>query len=428
MKWSPFAVVAVWFVGVVAGVWGQSVPDWTPVAKWSSSSVICLDAQARAELATQANKGDPDAQDKLGTQYFSGCPGSDDPAKGITLIKQAAHGGNAHAQLMLGDAYQSGRRVTRDKKAAVYWFEKSAQQRNARAQNNLGVLYQEGNDEVAKDEKRAVKLFLAAAEDDVPEAAYNLATMFDQGRGVDQDFSSARKWYQRAAERKDADSEYRLAMLLAEGLGGEKDQAAATRWFRRAAEDGSLDAQYKLGQLTRSNMNAVGSGYFQFEAARAMAEGRGMEKNLPMAIKLLEKSAEAGYPPAFLALGRIYARGDGVAKDETKAQGYYEQAIAHDSEFAMAYNSLAWMLVTSQDPKIRNPKKASEYASRAIELSGGKEAYQLDSLAHAYFELGEIEKAVETEGKAVALEPKNDVYDKTLADFKNAKVSPAGPK
>ena len=87
-----------------------------------------------------------------------------------------------------------------------------------------------------------------------------------------------------------------------------------------------------------------------------------MAQDQTKALKFLEKSAEASYPPAFLALGRMYSRGDSVNKDEAKALGYFEQAIARDPKYDMAYNALAWVLVTATDPKVRNTGKALEYA------------------------------------------------------------------
>lgn len=388
--------------------------------KWSSSTVLCLGEEERDGLAQRAAKGDIEAMDVLGTQYLSLCSGKNDPAKGIDLVTQAALKGNAHSQLVLGEAHQHGKTVKYDLKAATVWFEKSAAQNNARAQNNLGVAYLNGEG-VDKDPVAAAKWFQSAAEQDLEEAAFNLGTLYDSGLGVTQDYRMARKLYQQAAERKSPDAEYRLGLLLEQGLGGDKDPALALRWLRRAAQDGSEDAQVKLGLKASSQATSTASGYFQYQIAQAMFEGKGMAKNQVQAVLLLEQSADAGYPPAFLALGRIYARGDGAAKDEAKAVGYLEQAIAHDAKYDMAYNTLAWTLVTAEDPGVRNPQKALGYASKAVELSGGTKAYQIDTLAHVYFALGNFDRALELESNALAIEPDSDVYKKSLSEFKLAK-------
>jgi TPR repeat protein len=419
MKLSTLVVAAVLLTGAYSQ--GQSDSAWLPFTKWSSSYVKCVGEKGRVDLATRAEKGDAEAQDILGTQHLSTCEGKNDPAKGIELLTQAALHGNAHAQLRLGQAYQNGTSVPKNEPAAVAWFEKAAAQGNPQAKNNLGMFYLDGKP-VAKDQARAARLFQAAAEQGLVEAAYNLATMYDQGWGMAQDYRAARKWYQQAAEHKDADAEYRLAMLLEQGLGGDKDRAAALRWMQAAADNGSEEAQLKLGLTPPSEAKTLSSGYFQYQIAEALFEGKGMEKDQARALKFLEKSAEAGYPPAFLALGRMYSRGDGVATNEAKALGYFEQAIAHDAKYDMAYNALAWTLVTAADPKVRNPGKALEYAMKAIELSGGTHAYQFDTLAHAYFGLGDLDHACEMETKALALEPGNGFYQQALTDFQTSKA------
>jgi TPR repeat protein len=404
----------------------QSGSAWYPIAKWSSSSIVCQNADDRAKLAERAEKGDAVAQDALGTQYLSNCQGQD-LVKGADLLTRSAAQGNAHAELELGKAYKVGVGLKLNVPAAVAWLEKSAAQGIPQAQNDLGVFYMSG-DAVPKDYARAFKLFQAAAEQDLSEAAYNLATMYDQGHGTTQDYQSARKYYQQAAEREASDSEYRLALLWEQGLGGEKDQAMASRWLNRAAKDGSEEAQVKLGLKSPAQAHTVNSGYFQFEIAKAMFEGKGMAKDQTGARKMVEKSAEIGYPPAFLALGRMYARGDSVPKDEAKGIGYMEQAIARDPKYDEAYNALAWILLTSEDLKLRNPQKARDYALKAVEIGGGNKDYQLDTLAHAYFDLGDIDRAVELEAQALSLKPDSDLYKKSLSEYKRAQESPATAK
>jgi len=358
--------------------------------------------------------------DSLATQYLSACTGKNDPARGMELLTQAALKGNAHAQLTLGEAYQNGKGVKRNLIAAVTWFEKSAAQGNANAQNDLGVAHLNGEG-ADKDAVAAAKWFQLSAEQDFDDAAFNLATLYDRGLGVPQHYRAARKWYQQAAERKLPDAEYRLSLFLEQGLGGEKDADLALRWLRRAAKDGSEDAQIKLGLRSPAQSTSTSSGYFQFQIAQAMFEGKGVVKDQAKAAEFMKKSAEAGYPPAFLALGRMYARGDSVAKDEAKAIGYFEEAIARDAKYDAAYNTLTWTLVTAEDPGVRNPQKALGYASKAVELSGGTKAYQIDTLAHVYFALGNFDRAVELEGNALAMQPDSDFYKKSLSEFELAK-------
>ncbi len=61
------------------------------------------------------------------------------------------------------------------------------------------------------------------------------------------------------------------------------------------------------------------------------------------------------------------------------------------------------MLATCPDEKYRDGKKAVENAQKACELDGGKRWESLDSLAAAYAESGDFEKAKEWEAKAIEL-------------------------
>jgi len=396
---------------------GQSQPAWTPLYKVSNELILCLPEGERAELAARARSGDIEAQDKLGTQHVSECAEKNDPAWGVELLTKAALEGNAHAQFRLARIYQEGGPVRQDMQAAIAWFEKSAALGNARAQNDLGVVLLDGN-AVARDVTGAARLFQAAAKQGLRPAGYNLAVALDLGQGIPQDYSAARQWYQWAGEHGDADAEWRLALLFEQGLGGNKDEAQARNWLLNAAEDGSNGAQVKLGVRSPADADVVSSGYFHYQIAQKLFEGRTLPRDPDRALKFVEKSAEAGYPPAFLALGRMYARGDGVARDEAKAVGYLQTAIATAPNSPLAYNALAWTLVTAEDPKVQDPRKALPYAVKAVELTGRKDAYALDTLAHVYLALGNVDRALEMESDASALQPENDIYHKTVAELR----------
>jgi tetratricopeptide (TPR) repeat protein len=113
----------------------------------------------------------------------------------------------------------------------------------------------------------------------------------------------------------------------------------------------------------------------------------------------------------------MYANGRGTAKDEKQAEEYYLKAITADRNYALPYNELAWLYVTTADPKLHNAKKALDLAKMAVELSQKKNADFLDTLAHAFFELGDFTQAVETERQAAELAPKDEFIRKTLADY-----------
>jgi nucleotide-binding universal stress UspA family protein len=69
---------------------------------------------------------------------------------------------------------------------------------------------------------------------------------------------------------------------------------------------------------------------------------------------------------------------------------------------AGSYNSYAWLLATCPDGRVRDGKKAIEYARRACELQGWKDPNGLETLAAAYAEDGQFGEAIRWQRKALA--------------------------
>jgi tetratricopeptide (TPR) repeat protein len=76
-------------------------------------------------------------------------------------------------------------------------------------------------------------------------------------------------------------------------------------------------------------------------------------------------------------------------------------ALAPTDEFA--HHSLAWLLATCPIEQLRDGPKAVKLALRAGELAGGKTSNWLDTLAAAYAEAGQFDKAVVYQTQALAM-------------------------
>ncbi len=85
--------------------------------------------------------------------------------------------------------------------------------------------------------------------------------------------------------------------------------------------------------------------------------------------------------------------------DFEKAIRNYNKAKKKDPDYAYAYNNLAWIMATCSDKKYRDGTKAIEFSEKAVRLK--KDIGFLDTLAAAYAETGQFEKAKKTQTDAI---------------------------
>ncbi len=90
----------------------------------------------------------------------------------------------------------------------------------------------------------------------------------------------------------------------------------------------------------------------------------------------------------------------------------FEAILEQEPEDEVVLNNLSWLLSTSPLDTIRNGKRALELATKASELSEYKKAYILSTLAAAYAELGEFDKAIEWSQKSVDTAEQDDEEDR----------------
>lgn len=147
-------------------------------------------------------------------------------------------------------------------------------------------------------------------------AQNQLGQMYANGRGVPQDYASARKWYAKAAAKGHGWAQNQLGQLSADGLGVPQDYKQAHYWWEQAATQGVAQAQYNLAQL--------------------YANGRGVPQSYATARGWYEKAAAQGHTWAQAQLGQLYANGQGVPKDYAAARKWYEKAAAQGNAWAQA--------------------------------------------------------------------------------------------
>ena len=203
-------------------------------------------------------------------------------------LQKEADEGRVGAAYAMGVICRYGKGVPKNDAAAFKYFRISSSALYAPALNQLGEMTREANPEEAK------RLFLSAAEKNLPAAQYNLADVYSQAGNQ----SASMKWLKKAAENQYPPAQYRLAVIFETGNGVISNPEAAAELYLKAAEGGYAPAQYKMALLSGKN-----------EEAR---------------ISWMKKAAERSYVPAMNGQAEVKLKG--VEDGSVKAMILYELA------------------------------------------------------------------------------------------------------
>lgn len=227
-------------------------PDSKPETP-ATVSVSKLEAKApKTEIALlreKAEKGDVQAQYKLGQAYDFGRGVEQNYSEAAHWYQQSANQGHRDAQFSLGYFYEYGQGVHIDLEEAVNWYRKSADQRNTTALIFLGKCYEYGKG-VDTNAGEAFLCYKKAADLGNANAQNLVGYCFDVGLGVPQDLEKALFYYMESAKNGEAYSQCNLAYWYEVGKSGVmQDWNEAVRWYRKAAEQGHSFAQKKMAEL-----------------------------------------------------------------------------------------------------------------------------------------------------------------------------------
>ncbi|MFM1960669.1 MAG: hypothetical protein RL588_2186 [Pseudomonadota bacterium] len=163
------------------------------------------------------------------------------------------------------------------------------------------------------DYARAVPALRGLAEAGDVEAQLAMGWVSLKGLGVPRDAAASFAWYGRAAKAGDARGQF--AYADAANL-GRMSESEGMRWTRRSAEQGYAPAQALLGRL--------------------YARGDKVPRNDEAAIAWLRKAADQGLPEAQLDLGQMHAAGRVVPVSAAEARDWYLRAAQQGHAVAQA--------------------------------------------------------------------------------------------
>ena len=262
--------------------------------------------------------------------------------------------------------------------------------------------------------------------------------------GVDLSQRGQFDWAERElfASLEKADLTSRITMVclevLSEMLGdGEKYQQAADAWkplvdrienepmfAKQISNDfpGTYDGKIIENVVARYH-------YFQGQSENAKGNSAAAREELKKAFALYEENVDF-----LIAMSRV--EGDESWKTFTQqniskvlnryreqiqaaelaaVQGGPRDSASVQGELAKFLNESAWLNASTNG----NTAEAVAFATKACKLSPGIAAY-VDTLGRAYFSNGQIQKAIETQQEAIALDPYSRTMKKQLAEFHEA--------
>jgi hypothetical protein len=164
-----------------------------------------------------------------------------DYATAAKELRPLAERGNAEAQYRIGLMYEFGKGFSVDKTRAISWIGKAAAQGHMLAEQELGVIYATG-DGAPQDNAQAVTWFRKAAMQGDATAQYNLGLMYAKGTGVKVDNAQAIAWFRKAAAQGELNAQFKMGVAYENGQGVPQDDALAYANYAIAARSGN--AQY----------------------------------------------------------------------------------------------------------------------------------------------------------------------------------------
>lgn len=299
-------------------------------------------------------------------------------AQAILWFEQAARGGRPAAQWMLGRHYFDAKGDARNLPRTVELMRAAAVQGFAPAQSFLGYLYLEGLG-TERNEEQAFAWFKAAARQEDAYALGMLAEFYGRGMATQQDFAMTARVLRRAAELGNVDAARSAYGLMLYGPKEQRDPRAAIHFLTKAAKSNDADAAYMLG--------------------REHLHGRNVQDDPAIAAQWLRRSADGGNVLASLWLSELHFKGLGVTRDPTRAEELLDDALARASIYEK--NAFAWELSVGMDERLRDGTLAVRVLEPAMAAVSDKFAAHVDTLAAAYAEVRQFDRAVETQLSAI---------------------------
>lgn len=162
-------------------------------------------------------------------------------------------------------------------KDALSWFSKASDQGHTASQHHLGCMYENGGG-VDKDFTKALDRYTVAGKNGHSGSFNNIGYLYYYSEGVERDYEKAFIYFTKSANKGfgSGTAENWLGLLYYRGHGVEINYCKAFNWFKKSVDDGHDGALVNLGNAYRT--------------------GTGTPQNGPEAVRIFKKAASKGSP------------------------------------------------------------------------------------------------------------------------------------
>lgn len=241
---------------------------------------------------------------------------------------------------------------------------------------------------------------------DVSHASGSLEERFVRAAGVEGTLIE-----QPLVRAKFREQESRILERFGRVMDGAKDAKSAIYYYSQALglDPGAFESAKKLAELHHASGNLPGAIAALKSAIAAKPADGGSHYRLAQLLARTGKGAEArnGFGRALEAEpgNALFHFGFAAFLDSSGehqlAVKHYRSGLSIQPANKLAKNNLAWILATSWDSSVRDPRAALKMARELNEATGGGEATILDTLAAAEAGSGDFERAVLTTRRAI---------------------------
>lgn len=363
------------------------IMEWSETYKEAMSLIYTNDENKDIEKAIdhleyEAERGNVLAFNELGKIYQKGIGIEIDEEKanqyylnafvGFQELYGCAYKMKEYIAYRIGKCFLYGMGTEQNYFSAIQHFKEASE--NKYALYSLGMMAKRGLG-MEKNDSLSFHYFSQSADKGNAYAQYETAIAFESGKGVSKNLEIAENYYSLAyynfiemeLENGDDNLQYRLGKMCYEGKGTEQDTKQAIGYLSKAVKLKNEHAKYLLAKIY------LNENYFDhFEDAREMLE------------ELAEKENES----ALFLLGKEYATGEHLEKDEEKAIQYLEKCSKKGNLFA---DYLLFQIYRNQE--VPSIEKMIFYLKQSADRGNEIAQFQLGKM---YLEGKYIQKNIES--------------------------------